>query len=58
MLTVVYDYIHDAVNRRVAELKNADSSIDEDIVYWTIIDAIECGSISLDDLPNLTLEVS
>ena len=55
MFRIVFNYIHDAVTKRVTELKAADSSIDEDQAYSTILNALECDAVSLDDLPKLTL---
>jgi hypothetical protein len=56
MFRIVLDHIHEPVKQRVDELLEADPGLDEKAAYYTILDAVESGAVTLDQLPDLTLE--
>jgi len=58
MIRIVYPYVHEPVKARVEELVADDPTIEYERAYNAIIDAVNSGAITLDDLPYLTLQAS
>lgn len=54
-MRIVYDYLAEPIKARVDELVADDPTIDAGIAFNTILDAVEAGAVTLDQLPDLTL---